>query len=152
MDDSDSDEDKKPEKPAPKKIENTFEKDMSETVTRSQTVKQPAAKPLEKPEGEGDEFKNTLAAMLARGPMGRGTVAPAKKQNTVVEEEKKVPIKLSVFEDDAQEEMEQVKKMAAREEPDSSEPAHIGRGMSLKKKRKLSKKMTSFEESDDEDE
>ena len=104
-------------KPAPKKLAqpNWMDDDSDgsdDALKRSKT--EPVVKRAEpKAEGEGDDFKNTLAAMLARGPMGKP--APKKKPEPVVEEQKE-KIKLNVWDDDADEEEEKVKQMAQRDE------------------------------------
>jgi hypothetical protein len=85
--------------------------------------------------------------MLARGPMGKP--APAKKE-APVEEEKKAPIKLNVFDEGAEDEMDNVKRMAAREdEPLSASSDSVGRMPAPKIARKPAKKMTTFDSSDD---
>ena len=84
-------------------------------------MKAPASKPIvpkTQTGGEGDDFKNTLAAMLAKGPMGK----PAQKKVAApVEEEKKEKIKLNVFDDDAEEEEEKVKQMAVRNDDEDDD-------------------------------
>lgn len=101
---------------------------------RAQTIKQPAAA-----NPETDEFKNTLAAMLARGPGGR--------QNSVVhkpqQEESKQKIKLNVFEDDDEDEAERMKKMLERQSNLASEETEIKLGIPPPQKvRRLSKRMS----------
>ena len=72
------DEDDKPkdDKPVPKKLNNNFAAEVqSMEKQRSATMRNPAGAPKQtasEESGGGDDFKNTLAAMLARGA-GRPT-------------------------------------------------------------------------------
>jgi len=109
----DDDADAKPaeSKPEPKKITNTFQADVQadfEAKQRSATIKVTAPK-----KDEGDDFKNTLAAMLARGA-GRPSVAV--KAAPVVEEPKE-KIALNVFDEDSGDEFfNKIKEMSDRRE------------------------------------
>lgn len=102
-----------------------------------------------KSEGEGDDFKNTLAAMLARGQGGRQQTLQPKKAEPI--EEVKEKIKLNVFEDDDGDEEAKVLKMIERQQNLAAEETEAKMGiMALEKPRRASKKMMTFDSDDDE--
>lgn len=136
-------------KPVPKKMENTFEQQakQAQEMPRSQTVKQPASKPESE---NNDDFKSTLAAMLARGQGGRQGTLPAKKAEPVVEEVKE-KIKLNVFEDDDGAEETKVQRMIDRQQNLASEETDSKMAiLPLEKQRRASKKLMVFDSDDDE--
>ena len=93
--------------PGPSKIDNSWMKKTDEE--KPKFVPAAAPKKLE----QTDDFKNSLASMLARGPMGRAMTVVKKPEP--VEEENKEKIKLTVFDEDSGDEETKMEKMFERQ-------------------------------------